>query len=152
MNHSKIQLEIDWQLNSILQAETCPIISLAENLRLSRVLESSYLCECMLLAKFQLHRLLGSCQKKLAAGGWVGGFMRIMPHCDSILQAGTCQILCLAENPIWSQVWKETCCGEELNGKKCTNRRWTIFWSVWTCKRFIFVKHFYMLIPLQVDQ
>ena len=41
-------------------------------------------------------------------GGWmgVGGFMTIMPHCGSILQAGTYQILSLAENPRWNQVWK----------------------------------------------
>ena len=40
------------------------------------------------------------------AGGRVGGFMTIMPHCGSILQAGTCQILSLADNPRWSRVWQ----------------------------------------------
>ena len=29
-----------------------------------------------------------------------------MPRCGSILQAGTCQILSLAENPRWSRVWQ----------------------------------------------
>ena len=38
--------------------------------------------------------------------GWLGGFMRIMPRCGSILQAGTCHILRLAENPRWSRVWQ----------------------------------------------
>ena len=45
-------------------------------------------------------------QKKLSwvVGGWVGGWVggpsqRIMPLCGSILQAGTCQILSLAEYP-----------------------------------------------------
>ena len=41
-------------------------------------------------------------------GGWVGGFMIIMPRCGSILQAGTCQILSLAENPRWSRVWQHS--------------------------------------------
>ena len=36
---------------------------------------------------------------------WVGGFMTIMPR-GSILQAGTFQILSLAENPRWSRVWQ----------------------------------------------
>ena len=42
-------------------------------------------------------------------GGWVGGFFQeIFPLRGSILQAGTCQILRLAENPRWSQVWQLT--------------------------------------------
>ena len=32
-------------------------------------------------------------------GGWVGGVKKIMPHCGSILQVGTCQILNFAQNP-----------------------------------------------------
>ena len=40
------------------------------------------------------------------AVGWVGGFITIIPRCGSILQAGTCQILSLAENPRWSRVWQ----------------------------------------------
>ena len=32
--------------------------------------------------------------------------MIILPLRGSILQAGTCQILSLAENPRWSRVWK----------------------------------------------
>ena len=32
--------------------------------------------------------------------------MKIMPRCGSILQAGTCHILRLAENPRWSRVWQ----------------------------------------------
>ena len=41
--------------------------------------------------------------RKKTSCGWVGGFgSRIMPRCGSILQAGTCQILSLAENPRWS--------------------------------------------------
>ena len=42
--------------------------------------------------------------------GWPGGwwFIRtIMPLRGSILQAGTCQILSLAENPRWSRVWQQ---------------------------------------------
>ena len=35
-------------------------------------------------------------------GGWLGGPVIIVPLCDSILQAETCQILSLAENPRWS--------------------------------------------------
>ena len=40
--------------------------------------------------------------------GWVGAgpSQRIMLLCGSILQAGTCQILSLAENPRWSRVWQ----------------------------------------------
>ena len=38
--------------------------------------------------------------------GWVGGVKKIMPRCGSILQAGTCQILSLAEYPRWSRVWQ----------------------------------------------
>ena len=42
-------------------------------------------------------------------GGWVGGgwlWVKKMSHCGSILQAETCQILSLAENPRWSRVWQ----------------------------------------------
>ena len=42
----------------------------------------------------------------VAGGGSVGGFLRIMPLRGSILQAGTCQIFSLAENPRWSRVWQ----------------------------------------------
>ena len=46
-----------------------------------------------------------------AIGRVVGGgrltIRRIMPLRDSILQAGTCQILSLAENPRWSRVWQQ---------------------------------------------
>ena len=54
-------------------------------------------------------------RKSLAAGGWVraaagaGGrkFCQIiMPLRGSILQAETCQIPSLAENPRWSRVWQ----------------------------------------------
>ena len=54
-------------------------------------------------------------RKSLAAGGWVraaagaGGrkFCQIiMPLRGSILQAETCQIPSLAENPTWSRMWK----------------------------------------------
>ena len=53
--------------------------------------------------------LSGSYKKDgLRVGGWrVGGFMRIMPLCGSILQAETCQILRLDENPTWSLVWQK---------------------------------------------
>ena len=47
--------------------------------------------------------------KKNPYGGWrVGGrfFQEILPLRGSILQAGTCQILSLAENPRWSRVWQ----------------------------------------------
>ena len=54
-----------------------------------------------------IHPLHLCVRKRWAAGGgWVGGFMTIMPRCGSILQAGTCQILSLAENPRWSRVWQ----------------------------------------------
>ena len=45
-------------------------------------------------------------------GGWVGEWVngwflqRILPLCGSILQAGTCLILCFAKNPRWSWVWQ----------------------------------------------
>ena len=43
-------------------------------------------------------------------GGWLGGwlvfFQEIFPLRGSILQAGTCKILRLAENPRWSRVWQ----------------------------------------------
>ena len=35
-------------------------------------------------------------------GGWVGGPVILVPLRGSILQAETCQILSLAENPRWS--------------------------------------------------
>ena len=35
-------------------------------------------------------------------GGWVAGPVIIVPLCGSILQAETCHILSLAENPRWS--------------------------------------------------
>ena len=38
-------------------------------------------------------------------GGWF--FQEIIPLCGSILQAGSCQILSLAENPRWSRVWQK---------------------------------------------
>ena len=46
--------------------------------------------------------------KKNPYGGWVGGrfFQEIIPLRGSILQAETCQILSLAENPRWSRVWQ----------------------------------------------
>ena len=45
-------------------------------------------------------------QTFLVTLGWLGGFLKMMPLCGSILQAGTCQILSLAENPRWSWVWQ----------------------------------------------
>ena len=70
-------------------------------------LVSSHFCELRLHGKFQLPRLCRSQKKNvLQVGGWLGGFgSRIMPRCGFILQAETCQIVSLAENPIWSQVW-----------------------------------------------
>ena len=42
--------------------------------------------------------------------GWVGGSrVIIVPLCGSIMQAETCQILSLAENPRWSRVWQKPC-------------------------------------------
>ena len=39
--------------------------------------------------------------------GWLAGSrVIIVPLRGSILQAGTCQILSLAENPRWSRVWQ----------------------------------------------
>jgi len=48
-------------------------------------------------------------RKSLAVGGWgVGGpSQEIIPLRGSILQAETCQILSLAENPRWSRVWQK---------------------------------------------
>ena len=46
---------------------------------------------------------------RAAAGAGGNEFLQIiMPRCGSILQAGTCQILSLAENPRWSRVWQYT--------------------------------------------
>ena len=43
------------------------------------------------------------------SGGWVGGFgSRIKPLYGSILQAESCQILSLAENPRWIRVWQHS--------------------------------------------
>ena len=39
-------------------------------------------------------------------GLWVGDFLEIRPPHGSILQAETCYILSLAENPRWSRVWQ----------------------------------------------
>ena len=45
-------------------------------------------------------------QEKLSCG-WVGGpSQEMIPLRGSILQAETCQILSLAENPRWSRVWQ----------------------------------------------
>ena len=39
-----------------------------------------------------------------------GTFLQeVIPLCGSILQAGTCQIFSLAEDPRWKQVWQYTC-------------------------------------------
>ena len=73
-------------------------------------LVSSHFCELRLHAEFQLPRLSRSQKKRWAPGGWVGGsvaepmhwvgcgayalggsWLRIMPRCGSILQAGTCR-------------------------------------------------------------
>ena len=43
-------------------------------------------------------------QKIHVVGGWF--FQEILPLRGSILQAGTCQILSLAEYPRWSRVWQ----------------------------------------------
>ena len=68
---------------------------------------SSPSCELRLHAKFQLPTVCRNQKKRCPAGGWLGGFgSRIMPRCGSILQADTCQILSLAENPRWSRVWQ----------------------------------------------
>ena len=40
-----------------------------------------------------------------SVGGWF--FQEVIPLRGSILQAGTCQILSLAENPRWSRVWQQ---------------------------------------------
>ena len=53
-----------------------------------------------------IHPLHLSVRKRWATGGLVG-FINIMPRCGSNLQAGTCQILSLAENQRWSLVWKK---------------------------------------------
>ena len=53
-------------------------------------------------------------KKLMWSGGWLGGWlvaggwnsMIILPLCGSILQAETCKILSLAENPRWSRVWQ----------------------------------------------
>ena len=52
------------------------------------------------------------CQNFKLGGGWVdewvsGFWYMIKPLCGSILQAGTCQILSLAESPRWSRVWQQ---------------------------------------------
>ena len=45
---------------------------------------------------------------RAAAGAGGNEFLQIiMPRCGSILQAGTCQIISLTENPTWSRVWQK---------------------------------------------
>ena len=44
--------------------------------------------------------------KRWTASGWVCGFIKIIPLCGSILQAGTCHIFCFSENPRLSRVWR----------------------------------------------
>ena len=77
---------------SILQAETCQILSLAENPRWSPSVAKIYMVR------------------------WVDGvfLQEILPLRGSILQAETCQILSLAKNPRWSRVWqyRKTCYSE----------------------------------------
>ena len=43
-----------------------------------------------------------------------GDLQKIMPLRGSILQAGTCQIFSLAENPRWSRVWQQLKSGDKL--------------------------------------
>ena len=45
-------------------------------------------------------------RKSLAMGGLGGPSQEMIPLCGFILQAETCQILSLAENPRWSKVWQ----------------------------------------------
>ena len=68
-------------------SQTYCIISFFVNL--GSMLNFSFLCYVEVRKKDVLR----------VAGGWVGGF-------GSILQAETCQILILAENPRWSRVWQ----------------------------------------------
>ena len=52
-------------------------------------------------------------------GGWVGGFFQeIFPLRGSILQAGTCQILRLAETPRRSRVWQYPLAGTTWKDKE----------------------------------
>ena len=71
--------------------------------------QTAKVCKIRLYTKSKLLKVCRS-QKKdvLRVGGWVAGgsWLRIMPRCGSILQAETCEILSLAENPTWSQVWQ----------------------------------------------
>ena len=76
-------------------------------------------------------------RKSLAAGGSVCAGSRadrkkfcqiIMPLRGSVLQAETCQISSLAENPRWSRVW-QYCYGSILQSESCQ-----IFSFIWKSK------------------
>ena len=67
-----------------------------------------------MLTKLKTELSVAKAQNHIGGGGgnagcgWVGGKI-IKPLCGSILQAGTCQTLSLAENPIdgaESRVWQ----------------------------------------------
>ena len=77
---------------------------------LRQMSQTAEVCKIRLYTKSKLPRVCRSWKKGVlrVGGGWVGGFMKIMTHCGSISQAGTCQILSLAEDPRWSQEWQYT--------------------------------------------
>ena len=94
-------------------------------------------------------------------GGWAGGwfFQEILPLRGSILQAGTCQILSLAENPRWSRVWqylprkKYFNCGRLhnfLNKLNCIQIKTPeVDWYMAICHNIYFVPElFVLLIPV----
>ena len=130
MPNSRIQVELDF----ILQAGTRQILNFAQNPRQSQRVQGTklnwrgeaphrkvytgstghrtyFLNRCPIggghPTSKQASSSLWNCQKKMGCGGWVGGFMRIMPRCGSILQAEPCQILRLAEKPRWSRMWQK---------------------------------------------
>ena len=62
---------------------------------------------------------------------WMGFLQEIIPLRGSILQAGTCQIFSLAEDPRWSRVWQYTCPLPQtktktiiMGGDRQTNTKW----------------------------
>ena len=122
MLHSRIQVELGF----ILQAGTCRIFNFAQNPRQSQSVQGTelncggdtaqkkcipegeghrtYFLNRVLIGGVTLHIKTVSqykLQVRLTAG-WVAGPVILVPLRGSILQAETCKILSLEENPRWS--------------------------------------------------
>ena len=93
--HSRIQVELGF----ILQAGTCQILNFAQNPRQSQSVQGT---ELNFGGGGTAHQNRLPVQITSSVDGWVAGPVILVPLCGSILQAETCQILSLAENPKWS--------------------------------------------------